>query len=115
MPPVITAVFDGQIASVTPTYTQWFLNCDFLVFQAPDKGEYIATGEFIEVAVTLWVQISPAGSIGSIERVIDAFQNTIDTIDMIFLPKEFRNDCFPMRLSINPSTGFQARILAISC
>jgi len=110
----ITTIFDAQIASATPTYTDWFNNCLFLVFQSNDTGEYVATSEFLEVAVALFAQISP-GPIGSIERMIDGFQDTINTIDLIFLPPEFRNDCFPMRIRINPSTGFHARILAISC
>jgi hypothetical protein len=114
MPAVITTVLDTQIASATPTYTNWFSNCQFLVFQSSDTGEYVVTGEFLEVAVALFAQISP-GPLGSIERIIDDFQDSINTIDLIVLPEKFRNDCFPMRLLINPSAGFQARILAISC
>lgn len=112
--PIITPILDTQILSVTPTYTSWFSNTQFLVFQSNDTGEYVATNEFLEVAVTLFAQISP-GPLGSIERMIDSFQDTINTIDLILVPPEFRNDCFPMRLSINPNQGFHARILAISC
>lgn len=114
MPALITPVFDSQILSATPVYTDWFSNCQFLVFQSSDTGEYVVTGEFIEVAVALYVQISP-GPIGSIERIVNDFQDSINTIDLILLPQQFRNDCLPMRLLINPSAGFHARILAISC
>lgn len=112
--PLITTVLDQEILAATPTSTEWFSNCQFLVFQSNLVGEYIATGEFLEVAVALFAEISP-GPIGAIERVINGWQDTINTIDLIRLPPEFRNDCFPMRLLINPSTGFHARILAISC
>lgn len=114
MPLLITTVLDQEILPATPTSTAWFSNCQFLVFQSNLTGEYIATGEFLEVAVALFAEISP-GPIGAIERAIGNWQNTINTIDLIALPSEFRNDCFPMRLLINPSTGFHARILAISC
>ena len=114
MPAAITTVLDAQILSVTPTYTDWFTNCQFLVFQSNDTGEYVATGEFIEVAVALFAQISP-GPLGSIERIINDFQDTINNIDLILLPSEFRNDCFPMRLLVNPSSAFHCPILAISC
>jgi len=114
MPSLITTVLDAQIENVTPTYTDWFSNCQFLVFQSSDTGEYVATGEFLKVAVALFAQVSP-GPIGSIERMIDDFQDSINTIDLIVLPEKFRNECFPMRLLINPSMSFHARILAISC
>ena len=113
MPALITTILDQEILPATPTSTLWFSNCQFLVFQSNLVGEYIVTGEFLEVAVALFVEIN-LGSIGAIERVIE-WQDTIDTIDLIRLPPEYRNDCFPMRLQINPSTGFHARILAISC
>lgn len=115
MPPAaITVVLDQEIQPATPIFTDWFSNCHFLVFQSNLTGEYIATGEFLELAVALYVQIS-LGSIGPLERIVDDWQETINTIDLILLPAQFRNDCFPMRLLINPSTGFHARILAISC
>lgn len=114
MPVSIVTIIDAQIASATPTYTDWFTNCHFLVFQSSDTGEYVVTGEFLEIPVALFAQISP-GPLGSIERMIDDFQDTINNIDLIVLPPQFRNDCFPMRLLINPSMGFHARILAISC
>jgi hypothetical protein len=112
--PLITVIFENEIQPVTPAYTDWFLNCQFLVLQTPDSGEYIVTGEFTKIAVALYAQISP-GPLGSIERIINSFQSTIDNIDLIFIPPRFRNDCFPMRLQLNPSQGFRARILAISC
>lgn len=114
MPPIITTVLDQEIEPATPTSTAWFSNCHFLVFQSNLVGEYIATGEFLEVAIALFAEVSP-GPIGAIERLVNDWQDTIDTINLIRLPLEFRNDCFPMRLLINPSTGFHARILAISC
>ena len=115
MPPVITTIIlDQEILPATPTSTAWFLNCQFLVFQSNLVGEYVATGDFLEVAVGLFAEISP-GPIGAIERLVNEWQDTIDTISLIALPSQFRNDCFPMRLQINPSTGFHARILAISC
>jgi len=114
MPLVTTVIFEDFIQPATPTYTNWFLNSHFLVLQTPDTGEYIATGEFTKIAVALYAQISP-GPIGSVERIINGFQNTIDNIDLIFIPPRFRNDCFPMRLQLNPSEGFRARLLAISC
>lgn len=112
--PVTTTIIDTQIIPTTPIYTAWFSNCQFLVFQSNDTGEYVATGEFLEVAIALFAQVS-SGPISSIERMIDDFQDSINTIDLILLPDKFRNDCFPMRLLINPSTGFHCRILAISC
>lgn len=109
---IITTVFDDEILPVTPTSTLWFSNCQFLVFQSSLVGEYVATGEFLEVAVALFVEVSP-GPLGAIERIVKDWQDTIDTINLIALPPH--NNCFPMRLQINPSTGFHARILAISC
>ncbi|MEG4529892.1 hypothetical protein [Microcoleus sp. D2_18a_D3] len=113
MPSTILTVLDQQIEPVTPTFTSWFSGCQFLVFQSSLVGEYIATGEFLEVAVALFAEVVP-GPIAAIERLVD-WQDSINTIDLIMLPEKFRNDCFPMRLLINPSTGFHARILAISC
>lgn len=110
MPPVVSTILDEQILPATPTSTLWFLNSKFLVFQSDLTGEYVTTGEFIEVAVVLYAEISPG-----VERVVKGWQDTIDTIHLIELPKEIPNDCFPMRLLINPSTGFHARIFAISC
>ena len=112
MPSIITTVCDAEVSPATPTSTLWFSNCQFLAFQSNLVGEYVATGEFLEVAVALFVEVSP-GPIGVIERVVKGWQDTIDTIHLIALPSY--NDCFPMRLQINPSTGFHARILAISC
>jgi len=109
--PILTTIFDAVIPSATPTYTNWFSDCRFLIFQSDTTGEYAITGEFIEVAVALWIK---AGLI-PIERIIDNFQDSINTIDLILLPEKYRNDCFPMRLLINPSTSFHARIIAISC
>lgn len=114
MPSLITTVLDQEILPATPTSTIWFSNCQFLIFQSNLVGEYVATGEFLEVAVALFAEISP-GPIGAIERVIKGWQDTIDTIHLIVLPSQIPNDCFPMRLLLNPSTGFHARILAISC
>jgi hypothetical protein len=114
MPPAIITVLDQEILPATPTSTIWFSDCQFLVFQSNLVGEYIATGEFLKVAVALFAQVSP-GPLGAIERHINQWQKTIDTINLIALPPQFPNDCFPMRLQINPSTGFHARILAISC
>ena len=114
MPPVSTVIFEDTLQSSTPSYTEWFLNTQFLVLQTPDTGEYIVTGEFTKLSVALYAQISP-GPIGSIERIINSFQSTIDNIDLIVVPPRFRNDCFPFRLQLNPSEGFRARILAISC
>ena len=114
MPPIITTVLDQEILPATPTSTIWFSNCQFLIFQSNLTGEYVATGEFLEVAVALFVEVSP-GPIGAIERVVKDWQSTIDTINLIVLPPQISNNCFPMKLQINPSTGFHARILAISC
>lgn len=112
--PSTTIILDQQIQPTTSTYTEWFSNCKFLVFQSSDTGEYVVTGEFLKVAVVLYVQIS-SGPLGAIERIASKFQGTINNYDLIVVPSEYRNDCFPFRLSINPSTGFHARILAISC
>lgn len=112
MPPTLITVLDQEVLSATPTSTNWFSNCQFLTFQA-NQQEYLATGEFVKVAVALFAQISP-GPIGAIERLIK-WQNTIDNISLIRLPPDFRNDCFPMRVQLNPSSGFYARIIAISC
>lgn len=112
MAPTITTVLDQEILPATPISTSWFSNCQFLVFQSNSTGEYIATGEFVEVAVALFVQIP--NSITSIERGVREWQDTIDNINLIVLP-DFLHDCLKVRLQINPSTGFHARILAISC
>lgn len=114
MPATITTILDQEIPSATPTSTLWFSNCQFLVFHSNVTGEYVATGEFIEVAASLFVEIVP-GPIGAIERVVKEWDGIIDTIHLIKLPPQVPNNCFPMRLQINPSTGFHARILAISC
>lgn len=108
--PTLTTIIDTVILSVSPTYTDWFSNAQFLVFQSDTTGEYVITGEFIEVAIALFVEVSPG-----IERLCTDFQDSINTIDLIPLPEKYRNDCFPMRLLINPSTGFHARIFAVSC
>jgi hypothetical protein len=112
--PVTTVIFEGDIQPVTPTYTDWFLNASFLALQTPDTGEYIAAGEFTKIAVVLHAQIS-VSPLDSIERIINSFQGQIDNIDLILIPQRFRNDCIPLRLQLNPSTGFRARLLAISC
>lgn len=111
--PTTTTILEQEIEPITPTFTAWFSNCHFLVFQSSLTGEYVVTGEFLEVAVALFAEIS-LGPIGSVERFVN-WQDSINTIDLILLPIQYRNDCFPMRLLINPSTGFHARILAISC
>jgi hypothetical protein len=108
--PTLTTILDTAIASATPTYTDWFSNAQFLVFQSDTTGEYTVSGEFIEVAVALFAEISPG-----IERLCVDFQDSINTIDLIPLPEKYRNGCFPMRLLINPSSGFHARIFAVSC
>jgi hypothetical protein len=107
---ILTLVLNTVIISAAPTYTDWFSNAQFLVFQSDTTGEYLVSGEFIEVAIALFVQVSPG-----IERLCTDFQGAINTIDLIPLPEKYRNDCFPMRLLINPSAGFHARIFAISC
>ena len=108
--PTLTTIIDTVILSASPTYTDWFSNAQFLTFQSDTTGEYVISGEFIEVAVALFVEVSPG-----IERLCVDFQDSINTIDLIPLPEKYRNDCFPMRLLINPSAGFHARIFAISC
>lgn len=105
-----TVILDTVISPATPTYSDWFSEADFLVFQSDTTGEYTLTGEFIEVAVALFAKAAPG-----IERLCEDWIATINTIDLIRLPEEYRNDCFPMRLLINPSSGFHARILAIKC
>jgi len=110
MPTVIT-VLDQEILSATPTLTDWFSNCQYLAFQANEQ-EYVTTGEFVEVAVALFADISPKSN-GIMVRLIKDWQDTIDNISLISLPPN--NDCFPMRLLINPSTGFYARLFAILC
>ncbi len=109
MPNSIT-IIDALIPSATPIYSDWFLGAEFLVFQSDTTGEYVTTGEFIEVAIALFAEIAPG-----IERLCEEWVETINTIDLIRLPEKYRNDCFPMRLLINPSSGFHARIIAISC
>lgn len=108
--PTSTIIIDTVIPSVTPTYTDWFSEAQFLTFQSDTTGEYISTGEFIEVAIALFAEVAPG-----IERLCEEWIETINTIDLIQLPEKYRNDCFPMRLLINPSSGFHARIIAISC
>lgn len=110
MPAIIT-ILDQEVATATPTLTIWFSNCQYLALQA-NQQEYVATGEFVEVAVALLADISSTSN-GTMQRLIKDWQNTIDNISLISLPPN--NDCFPMRLLINPSAGFYARILAISC
>ncbi len=114
MPPLITVIFEDTLQTATTAYTEWFLNSQFLVLQTPDTGEYIVTGEFTKIAVALYAQLSP-GPVGGVERIVNSFQSTIDNVDLIVIPPRFRNDCFPMRLQLNPSEGFRARLLAISC
>lgn len=99
MSALITTVLDTQINAATPTFTDWFSNSQFLVFQSSDTGEYFA-------------QVSP-GPIGSIERLVTDWRSSINTIDLIRLPEKL--DCFPLRLLVNPSFAFHARILIISC
>jgi hypothetical protein len=111
----ITTVLDQEILPATPTYTNWFSNCHFLVFESDTVGDYHVTNQFLKVAVALYAQISGGALTTNIERQLHFFQSTINTHDLIYLRPEFRNDCFPFRLLINPSTGFHARILAISC
>ncbi len=108
--PTLTTIIDTVILSASPTYTDWFSNAQFLVFQSDTTGEYVISGEFIEVAIALFVEVSPG-----VERLCADFQGAINTIDLIPLPEKYRNDCFPMRLLINPSSGFHARIFAVSC
>lgn len=108
--PTLNTIFDAVIPSVTPTYSNWFSSAEFLVFQSNTTGEYAITGEFIEVAIALFAEVAPG-----IERLCEDWVGTINTIDLIQLPEKYRNDCFPMRLLINPSSGFHARIIAISC
>ncbi|MCC3417259.1 MAG: hypothetical protein JGK24_17170 [Microcoleus sp. PH2017_29_MFU_D_A] len=110
--PALTVIIDTQIITATPVYTDWFPpNTLFLVFQSDDTGEYVETGEFVEVAVALFSRIQEAPLI---ERLC-AFQGSINTIDFIRIPSfRYRNDLFSMRLLINPSTGFHCRIIAVS-
>ncbi len=108
--PSLTTIIDAVISPATPTYSNWFSGAQFLVFQSDTTGEYTVTGEFIEVAISLFAEVAPG-----IERLCEEWVETINTIDLIQLPEKYRNDCFPMRLSINPSSGFHARIIAISC
>ena len=108
---MLTIIFDGQVSSATPTYTDYFSDAVFLVFQSDTTGEYVETGEFIEVAVALFsrLQVAPL-----LERLCPDFPDTINTIDLISVPRLYRNDLFQMRLLINPSVSFHARIYAIS-
>lgn len=108
--PTSVTIIDATIPPATPTYSDWFSEAHFLVFQSDTTGEYVTTGEFIEVAIALFVEIAPG-----IERLCKEWVETINTIDLIQLPEKYRNDCFPMRILINPSSGFHARIIAISC
>lgn len=111
--PTLTVLLDTRIVAATPTYTDWFPpNTLALVFQSDDTGEYVETGEFIEVAVALFSRIQEAPLI---ERFCSGFQTSINTIDFIRIPNfRYRNDLFLMRLLINPSTGFHCRIIAAS-
>lgn len=113
MPISLTTIIDETIATATPTYTDWFpLGTLFLVFQSDDTGEYTNTGEFVEVAVALFSRIQSAPLV---ERLCANFQDSINTIDLIPIPGTFyRNDLIPMRLLINPSSSFHARIYAVS-
>ncbi|WP_293335950.1 hypothetical protein [Microcoleus sp. CAWBG58] len=109
---MLTTVLDTVIQSATPTYTEWFPpNTLFIVFQSDDTGEYTQSGEFVEAACALFsrIQDSPL-----IERLCALFQGSINTIDLIPIPGLYRNDLFPMRLLVNPSTGFHCRIIAVS-
>lgn len=108
--PTLTIILDTVIIPATPTFTDWFSQADFLVFQSDTTGEYVDTGQFVEVAIALFAEIVPG-----IERLCEEWRESINTIDLMPLPEKYRNDCFPMRLLINPSAGFHARILAISC
>ncbi len=108
--PTSVTIIDAAISPATPTYSNWFSGAQFLVFQSDTTGEYVTTGEFIEVAIALFAEVAPG-----IERLCEDWTPTINTIDLILLPEKYRNDCFPMRLLINPSSGFHARIIAISC
>ncbi|MEG4286991.1 hypothetical protein QUB68_28195 [Microcoleus sp. A006_D1] len=111
--PILTTIIDETIATATPTYTDWFpASTLLLVFQSDDTGEYTSTGEFIEVAVALFSRIQSAPLM---ERLCAIFQDSINTIDLIPVPGAlYRNDLFPMRLLINPSSSFHARIYAVS-
>lgn len=109
--PTVTTILDQEILSATPTLTDWFSNCQYLAFQANEQ-EYVTTGKFVEVAVALLASITLASNV-TVVRLIKDWQDTIDNISLISLPSN--NDCFPMRLLINPSAGFYARIFAISC
>jgi len=113
MPATLTTIVDEIIATATPTYTDWFpANTLFLVFQSDDTGEYTSTGEFVEVSVALFSRIQSAPLI---ERLCAMFEGSINTIDLIPIPGTlYRNDLFPMRLLINPSSSFHARIYAVS-
>lgn len=110
--PTLIVILDTRIVAATPTYTDYFPpNTSLLVFQSDDTGEYVETGEFIEVAVALFSRIQETPLI---ERLC-AFQGSINTIDFIRVPNfRYRNDLFSMRLLINPSAGFHCRITAIS-
>lgn len=109
---MLTTIFDEQIPPATPTYTDYFSGALFLIFQSDTTGEYVQTGEFMEVAVALFSQIQESPQI---ERLCALFQESINTIDLIPIPGQlYRNDLFPMRLLINPSAGFHCRIIAIS-
>jgi hypothetical protein len=110
--PTLTVILDTQVVAATPTYTDWFPpNTLFLVFQSDDTGEYVETGEFIEVAVALFSRVQEAPLI---ERLC-SFQSSINTIDFVRIPSfRYRNDLFSMRLLINPSTGFHCRIIVVT-
>ena len=108
---MLTIIFDGQVPPATPTYTEYFSNAVFLAFQSDTTGEYVETGEFIEVAVALFSRLQ---FVPLLERLCLEFPDTINTIDLIPIPKLYRNDLFPMRLLINPSISFHARIYAVS-
>lgn len=106
---ILTTIFDGIILSATPTWSDYFVDGDFLIFQSNDTGEYLVTGEFIEVAVALFIEVSPG-----IERLCKDFQDSINTIDFIEIPPKYRSQDFRLRLLINPSFSFHARILSVS-
>ncbi|MEG4371638.1 hypothetical protein QUB29_19470 [Microcoleus sp. B4b_D2] len=108
--PTSVVIIDAMIPSVTPTFSDWFSGAEFLSFESNTTGEYVVTGQFIEVNVALFAEVTPG-----IIRLCKEWVETINTIDLIRLPEKYRNDCFPMRLLINPSSEFHARIIAISC
>lgn len=110
----ITTILDKNLEPDIPVFTDWFFGCRFLVFQSSTVGEYVVTDEFLKVSAALFVRLSP-GPLGIIERKIDTFQNTIDTVNLINLPEEYDNNLLPFRLLLKPFKQFHARILTVSC